>query len=113
MNEKLTLADGTELVGHGVETEVRLFLYIYEQTLKGKTVRDSESAEMLDLIFSTISYDFTQIYSYNFGDQKAPTMLLRMTLKNGGAGIASAWAKDEEMYKTTMAKLIETLKKNQ
>ena len=35
MNEKLTLADGTELVGHGVETEVRLFLYIYEQTLKG------------------------------------------------------------------------------
>ena len=35
MNEKLTLADGTELVGHGIETEVRLFLYIYEQTMKG------------------------------------------------------------------------------
>ncbi len=84
----------------------------FEKTLKGKTVRDSESAAMLDLIFSTISYDFTQIYSYNFGDQRAPTMLLRMTLKNGGAALASAWAKDEEMYNTTMAKLVETLKAN-
>lgn len=35
MNEKLILADGTELSGHGIETETRLFLYIYEQTLKG------------------------------------------------------------------------------
>ncbi len=83
-----------------------------EKTLKGKTVRDSESAAMLDLIFSTISYDFTQIYSYCFGDQKAPTMLLRMTLKNGGTGIASAWAADEAMYKSTMEKLLETLKAN-
>lgn len=33
MNEKLILADGTELVGHGIETEARLFLYIYGRTL--------------------------------------------------------------------------------
>lgn len=29
MNEKLTLNDGTEIVGHIIETETRLFLYVY------------------------------------------------------------------------------------
>lgn len=29
MNEKLTLNDGTELTGHLLETDSRLFLYIY------------------------------------------------------------------------------------
>lgn len=33
MNEKLTLNDGTELHGHQVETEIRLFLYLYDITL--------------------------------------------------------------------------------
>lgn len=33
MDEKLTMNDGTEITGHLIETEVRLFLYMYEITL--------------------------------------------------------------------------------
>ena len=33
MDEKLTLNDGTELVGHMLETESRLFVYVWNLTL--------------------------------------------------------------------------------
>lgn len=33
MEEKLTLNDGTELQGHAIETETRLFVYVWEKTL--------------------------------------------------------------------------------
>ena len=33
MEEKLILKDGTELNGHQIETETRLFLYIFDLTL--------------------------------------------------------------------------------
>jgi len=33
MDETLTLNDGTELVGHLLETENRLFVYVWEKTL--------------------------------------------------------------------------------
>ena len=33
MDEKLILKDGTELHGHQIETEVRLFLYVFDLTL--------------------------------------------------------------------------------
>lgn len=41
MDEKLTLNDGTELVGHLLETDGRLFVYVYELTL-------AEAFEVLD-----------------------------------------------------------------
>ena len=33
MEEKLTLNDGTELQGHAIETETRLFVYVWGKTL--------------------------------------------------------------------------------
>ena len=33
MDEKLTLNDGTELTGHLLETETRLFVYVWELSL--------------------------------------------------------------------------------
>lgn len=33
MDEKLILNDGTEIAGHLLETETRLFVYVYELTL--------------------------------------------------------------------------------
>ncbi len=81
----------------------------YEKSLKGKSARDDESEEMLDIVFNNIRYDFTQFYSYVFGDQKSPSMLMRMTLKENRE-IASMWAADESLYQETMKKLIETLK---
>ncbi len=81
----------------------------YNKALKGKSARDDESGEMLDIIFDNIHFDFTQFYSYTFGDQKAPSMLLRMSIKNDKE-IASMWAADEAMYQATMEKLIAMLK---
>ena len=64
---------------------------------------------MLDLIFNNISFDFCQIYSYAFGDQKAPTMLMRMTIKND-TEIASTYEADKQLYEDTIASLIDALK---
>jgi len=81
----------------------------YEKVLKGKNTRDDESAAMLDLIFDNISFNFCQIYSYAFGDQKAPTMLMRMTIKND-TEIASTFEADKALYESTIAKLVDALK---
>ena len=81
----------------------------FERALKGKNARDNESAEILEMIFDNIYFDFTQIYSYVFGNQKAPSMLMRMTIKDD-KDIASAYAADEEIYKSTMEKLLSALK---
>lgn len=81
----------------------------YERALKGKNTRDDESAAMLDLIFSNIKFNFCQVYSYAFGDQRAPTMLMRMTIKNNKE-LASTYAADEALYKETLQKLTDALK---
>lgn len=81
----------------------------YERALKGKGTRDDESAEMLDIIFDNIVFDFTQIYSRNFGDQQSPSMALRVAIYRG-TGIASLWATNENIYNSTMEDLISTLK---
>ncbi len=52
----------------------------YERALKGKATRDSDSEAMLDIIFNNIEYEFTEIYSRNFGDQKAPSMMMRVAV---------------------------------
>ncbi len=80
----------------------------YEITLKGKVSRDDDSTKMLDLIFDNIRFDFTQIYSYRFGDQKAPSMGMRMATKNQ-ADLSSLWAADEKLYAATMESLIASL----
>ena len=80
----------------------------YEKVLKGKNTRDDESAVMLDLIFNNISFDFTQIYSFAFGDEKAPSMLMRTTINNN-KDITSAFAADKQMYIKTIEKLVEAL----
>ncbi len=81
----------------------------YEKALKGKTARDDESADMLDIIFDNIHFDFTQFYSFSFGDERSPSMLLRMSLKKG-TGLASMWASDETMFQTKMEELVNKLK---
>ena len=80
----------------------------YEIALKGKSIRDDESEQMLDLIFNNISFDFCQLYSYAFGDQKAPTMLMRMTIKLDKE-ITSMYNSDKKLYEKTIAMLIDSL----
>ena len=81
----------------------------YERALKGKATRDSDSEAMLDIIFNNIEYEFTEIYSRNFGDQKAPSMMMRVAVGEN-KDISSLWAKNENLYKETMASLVEALK---
>ncbi len=81
----------------------------FERALKAKNTRDNDSAEMLDIIYNNIYFDFTQIYSFAFGEQKSPSMLLRTTVINS-KDIASAYAADENLYKSTLQELIDTLK---
>lgn len=80
----------------------------YERVLSGKVARDSESVEMLDIIFSNIRYEFTQIYSYAFGDQKSTYNMMRMVLKNNEK-IASYYASNEALFKSTLEKLSSAL----
>jgi len=81
----------------------------YEKALKGKGARDAESAEMLDIIYGNIKYEFTQIYSRVFGNQEAPSMMLRMSFKNNKE-LATMWAERENLFASTMETLISTLK---
>lgn len=81
----------------------------YDRVLKGKIARDDDSTKMLDIIFSSVTCDFTDFYSYHFGDQKSPAMLMRMTMKENKE-ISSMWAADEKLYQTKMADLIDLLK---
>ena len=81
----------------------------YDRVLKGKIARDADSTEMLDILFGSITCDFTDFYSHFFGDQKSPSMLMRMTLKNN-KDISSMWAADEKLYQKKMAELVDLLK---
>lgn len=81
----------------------------YEKVLKGKGTRDTESEEMLDIIFNNVKLEFTQIYSSAFGDQQAPSMMLRMAFKDNKE-LSSMWASREEMYDAKMKELISMLK---
>lgn len=81
----------------------------YDRVLKGKVARDDESTAMLDLIFSSVTDDFSHFYSYSFGNQGSPWMLMRMSLKEN-KDISSMWAKNENMYKKKMGELISALK---
>ena len=80
----------------------------YEKSLVGKNARDSESAGMLDLIFDNIYFDPSTIYSFLFGDQKSPAMLLRMTIRDDKE-IASAYAADKKLYETKIDEINSSL----
>ncbi len=82
----------------------------YERALKAKGTRDDDSAEMLDIIFSNVEFEFTQYYSYCFGAQKAPSMLMRILVRDNSNNIASAWEKDQQIYDATMETIINALK---
>lgn len=62
----------------------------YDRALKGKAARDNDSVAMLDIIFNSISDDFTQFYAYCFGDQESPWMMMHGSILNE-KDLASLW----------------------
>ncbi len=81
----------------------------YERSLKIKGTRDNDSEAMLDLIFNGIEFSFTEFYSFAFGDQKSPYMLMRVAVAKDG-DIASMFESNKELNEATMETLISSLK---
>lgn len=78
----------------------------YDKVLKGKTVRDEESRDMLDIIYNNISYEFCQIYMYMF--YPSPDLLLGQALWNADT-ITHQYNQRRRMYAAVMKKLIKQL----
>ena len=78
----------------------------YDKSLKGRSTRDKESGEMLDIIYDNISYEFIQIYSADF--YPAPNQLLRIALWEDSK-VAREYARNRSMYNVKMKQLIKML----
>ncbi len=75
----------------------------YETALKVKISRDTETAEMLDIILAVKTYDVT----YTIGSGLVQTMAPLLTKKS--VDFASAWAKTEERTQKAIQKTIDLL----
>lgn len=75
----------------------------YETALKVKISRDTETAEMLDIILAVKTYDVT----YTIGAGLVQTMAPLLTKKS--VDFASSWAKAEERSQKTIQKTIDLL----
>lgn len=76
----------------------------YDQTLKGKTSRDEESAAMLDLIFATRTYDFGwyfEIGGYNEG--------IMNLLRSYSSDVTSMYQKSEKVANKVLDKYNEAI----
>jgi len=74
-----------------------------DTTIKGKYLRDPESAEMVDLIISSQSFDFS------LSSRSAWTSDLRNILTNANTNIVSAYDAKRATYETNLQKLIEQM----
>jgi hypothetical protein len=78
----------------------------YDQALKVKYTRDSDSGEMIDLIYSNISTDFAFMYSNNLTDI---AHLFRNNISNKNEALASAMAKSEKAWGKMIERFLEKL----
>ncbi|MGN1345599.1 MAG: hypothetical protein ACI4V1_02340 [Eubacteriales bacterium] len=93
-----------EFVGAIVEATAAKSMYTvtpayYDVALTYKYMRDTESAEMLDIILDSRIYDLGRIY--NFG---ALSTNIATIINNGSGGLASTWAKMERAFEKIMTK---------
>ena len=76
----------------------------YEVMLTTKLTRDNESAEMLDIIFSSRIYDNGEIY--DFGGIGGDLIYMTMTFDRN---IASTYAKKEKMIAKQIEKTVKAV----
>ena len=74
----------------------------YEINLKGKVVRDPESRDMLDLIFSNRIYDLGQIYDPG----GVANTLIYMTM-DYDRDVASKWAKSQKLVALALERALD------
>ena len=88
----------TEALGYYGEKDITPALY--DVTLKGQSARDSESSEMLDIIFGNIVYDIG--YYYQVGPYNKQLIIY---LREGN----NAWASMYETYSTKAQSTLDTI----
>lgn len=74
----------------------------YDVALTYKYMRDTESAEMLDIILASRIYDLGRIY--NFGSLCTS---IATNINNGSGGLSSTWAKSERAFEKMIDKAVE------
>ncbi len=78
----------------------------YDVALTYKYMRDTDSAEMLDIILASRLYDLGSIY--NFGSMGGN---ITAAITNGTGGVASVWARGEKAFSRMLDKAIEKYQK--
>ncbi|MBQ8577246.1 MAG: extracellular solute-binding protein [Clostridia bacterium] len=91
----------------GAESKNTLTPAYYEQYLKSKGSRDNESEEMLDIIFSTLTYDIG--YLYDFGGLGGMTLTM---VNNYQSDLASQYAALAPKAQSAIEKTISAYKEN-
>lgn len=97
---------GTIVEALAAESSKKVIPAFYDVTLKGKSVRDDESKEMIDLIRSGVRYDFANIYAYAFGYNN-PGQILRALVWNNDTNFASFYSKNENTYLSKLSELLD------
>jgi len=88
-----------------VESYKKVIPAFYEIALKTKHARDDESAEMIDIIRSGLTFDFGKIYV----TELAYSMnVLRELMSNKRNNFVSTFEKNERSYNTALAKVLKT-----
>lgn len=74
----------------------------YDVALTYKYMRDTESAEMLDIILNSRIYDLGRIYNF-----ASLCSNIAATINNGTGGLASTWAKSQKAFNRTIEKSVD------
>ncbi len=99
---------GTVLDALGYYSQQLITPAFIEQTVLTKTMRDDDSAEMLELIFSTQSYDIANYYDWG----QVRSMFSDLSAKSN-TNYASAYAAIEKQIQTALEKTVAQLTEKQ
>ena len=81
----------------------------YDMLLRGQSIFDMESRDMLDIIFRTVVYDMVDIYSGGDVNQWGPLMQdLSYDLTYDNSSITSHWKSNVKVTKYTIKNIIKT-----
>ena len=81
----------------------------YDMLLRGQSIFDMESRDMLDIIFQTTVYDMVDIYSGGDVNQWGPLMqALSYDMTYDNTSITSNWKSNVKVTKYTIKNIIKT-----
>ncbi len=72
----------------------------YDKVVKSQYANDEDWGPMMDIVFENVTIEFTQFYSMIWGNQKAPSMMLRQVTRGaeGEGNFSSAWENNRGLF---------------